>query len=65
VESQRNPREANWTPGQTAPSDFNLEVKGANHFSQANHPEMRKQLNTVFDGRFTTNPQIQEAFRVN
>jgi hypothetical protein len=68
VESQRNPREANWTPAATAnantDTELNLEVKGANHFSQANHPQVRRQLNRVFNGDFTTNTQLQQAFRV-
>ena len=61
--SQRNPREPNWTPAITN-SELNLEVKGANHFSQANHPEVRKKLNAVFSATFTRNPQLIDAFLV-
>ena len=57
VYSQANPREAAWKPGQPQPSQLNLEVRGANHFSQANHPSVKAQLNDVFD---RSNP----AFRV-
>ena len=60
--SQRNPREANWQPGQR--SELNLRVEGANHFSQSNHPEVRRQLNSVFDASFTNNPQLIQAFLV-
>ena len=62
--SQRNPREPNWTPANTT-SQLNLEVRGANHFSQANHPSVRRQLDAVFDGTpFTNSLQLQQAFRV-
>ena len=64
IESQRNPREPNWTPAITN-SELNLEVKGANHFSQANHPNVRRELDRLFDGRVhPNNPPFQEAFRV-
>ena len=59
VYSQANPREAAWKPGQTT-SNLNLEVKGANHFSQANHPSVRRGLNDIFDSRgpaFQVNPK--------
>jgi hypothetical protein len=63
VASQRNPREPNWTPGQ--PSELNLQVDGANHFSQANHPRVRQALNSVYNGDIhRNNRQLQDAFRV-
>ena len=62
--SQRNPREPNWTPA-TINSELNLEVRGANHFSQANHPSVRRQLNAVFNGdAHPNNPALHDAFRV-
>ncbi|MCU0428232.1 MAG: hypothetical protein MUF71_21680 [Candidatus Kapabacteria bacterium] len=49
VYSQANPREPNWKPGTASPQFLNLEVRSANHFSQANHPSVKTQLNSVFD----------------
>jgi hypothetical protein len=68
VASQRNPREPNWVPSSTTgnnDTELNLQVRGANHFSQSNHPEMRRQLNAVFNGDIhRNNPLLRKAFEV-
>ena len=67
VYSQANPREPNWKPSSTTGSndtELNLQIRNANHFSQANHPNVKSQLNVVFDGRFTNNAQLKQAFEV-
>lgn len=69
TDTQESPQERNWRcsnlPDANTPSGLNLEAHKVNHFSQANHPSVRRQLNGVFNGDIhRNNPPLRDAFRV-
>lgn len=61
--SQMNPREATWKPGQTT-SNLNLEVNKVDHFSQANHPTVRRQIEATIRGTSSNLERVVKAFFV-
>lgn len=62
--TQESPQEQGWRSGST-PYGLNLEANKVDHFSQANHPRIRTQIEATITGRTTSNQRIVDTFKVN
>jgi hypothetical protein len=63
TQTQESPQERNWTGGST-PSGLNLEANKVDHFSQANHPTVRRQIEATIRGTTSNLRNVQDAFFV-
>ncbi len=61
--TQESPLERNWRFG-SGTSGLNLDANKVDHFSQANHPTVKLQLQKTMDGTSSNLQKVIDAFRV-
>jgi hypothetical protein len=61
--TQESPQERNWRSGST-PSGLNLEANKVDHFSEANHPTIRRQIEATIRGTSSNLERVRSAFFV-
>ena len=61
--TQESPQERNWRSGSTT-SGLNLEANKVDHFSQANHPTVRRQIEATITGISSNLSRVRDAFLV-
>lgn len=62
--TQESPQERNWRSGSSV-SGLNLEANKVDHFSQANHPTIKRQIEATITGRSSNLRTVIDAFKVN
>ena len=62
TDTQLSPQEQAWN-GRSSTTGLNLEANKVDHFSQANHPTVRRQIERTLDSETTSSTQIRTAFR--
>ena len=63
TDTQESPQEKGWNGGSTT-SGLNLEANKVDHFSEANHPTVRRQIERTLDATTSNLPSVRDAFRV-
>ena len=63
TDTQLSPQEQSWN-GRSSTTGLNLEANKVDHFSQANHPTIRRQIEATIRGTTSNLRNVQDAFFV-